>query len=76
MRTTPTLDDDVAAKIQEETLRTGKKFKETINSLLRSGLHAKKPEKKCFIVRAKALGYKENLDYNCVSVLLEKMEEV
>jgi hypothetical protein len=35
MRTTITLDDDVAALIESERARTGESFRETVNRLLR-----------------------------------------
>ena len=38
MRTTITLDDDVAAKIQLKVRRTGRPFKEIVNDALRTGL--------------------------------------
>lgn len=42
MRTTLTLDDDVAAKLEAEARRTGLSFKETVNTILRVGLDAKR----------------------------------
>lgn len=38
MRTTVTLDPDVAAKLKEETRRRGISFKEALNSSIRRGL--------------------------------------
>lgn len=38
MRTTVTLDPDVAAKLKEETRRRGISFKEALNSSVRRGL--------------------------------------
>ena len=38
MRTTLTLDDDVAAKLKAESRRAGRPFKEIVNETLRSGL--------------------------------------
>lgn len=38
MRTTLTLDDDVAVQVQEEQRRRGTSFRETVNALLRAGL--------------------------------------
>ncbi len=40
MRTTVTLDDDVAALVESERARTGESFRATINRLLRRGAHA------------------------------------
>lgn len=38
MRTTLTLDDDVAARLQAEARRTGRAFKVVVNDYLRAGL--------------------------------------
>lgn len=44
MRTTVTLDDDVAAKLKEEARRQKTSFKEVLNSSVRQGLRAGAPE--------------------------------
>ena len=54
MRTTLTLDDDVAARLKELARRKGISFKEAVNSVLRRGLTAtapRDPKKKGFRVR-------------------------
>jgi hypothetical protein len=43
MRTTITLDDDVAALIESERARTGETFRETVNRLLRRSARAAPP---------------------------------
>lgn len=43
MRTTLTLDDDVAAKLRELAHRRKLSFKEVVNSVLRRGLAAQEP---------------------------------
>ena len=45
MRTTLTLDDDVAAKVKDFVQRKQVSFKEAINTLLRRGLVAAQPRK-------------------------------
>lgn len=40
MRTTITLDDDVAVRLAEEQERRGASFKDTVNAVLRAGLDA------------------------------------
>lgn len=76
MRTTLTLDEDVAAKLKKETRRSGKSFKETVNELLRLGLTYRLEKKagKPFRVRARALGVTAGLDYDNVGELLEQLE--
>jgi len=78
VRTTLTLDDDVARLVQEEVRRSGDSFKGTVNTLLRQGLTASRnpqPEKP-FIVTPYPLGVGEMLDRRngCVSALLEELE--
>lgn len=43
MRTTVTLDDDVAALIESERARTGESFRAAVNRLLRRGARTTKP---------------------------------
>jgi len=40
MRTTLTLDDDVAVRVEQEVQRRGDSFKAVVNDLLRAGLDA------------------------------------
>lgn len=79
MRTTLTLDDDVAAKLKAEMRRTGRSFKETINEALRLAL----AQRTCvaqtkvdppFIIHAKDMGLRPGLNYDCISKLLEEIE--
>jgi Arc/MetJ family transcription regulator len=43
MRTTITLDDDVASRVEQLQRSTQRTFKEVVNDLLRQGLDAKPP---------------------------------
>ena len=76
MRTTLTLDEDVAAKLKTVMRQSGRSFKETVNETLRSGLawqdRAKKH--KPFKVHARNLGLRPGLDYDNVGKLLEQVE--
>ena len=76
MRTTLTLEDDVAARVKTESQRSGRSFKEVVNDLLRRGLEAKRPQRprKPFSVRARPLGVRPGLDYDNVADLLEQIE--
>jgi len=57
VRTTLTLDDDVAARLAAEARRTGRSFKDTVNDALRGGLDARqRPRAETFLVRARNLG--------------------
>lgn len=76
MRTTLTLDDDIAAKLKAEMRRTGRSLKETVNASLRAGLNPRRtrlPARR-FTVRARPLGLRPGLNYDKVSDLLEQLE--
>ncbi len=77
MRTTLSLDDDVAAKLEAEVRRSGKSFKETVNETLRRGLLASpvKPPDPPFRVKARDLGrLQPGLALDSVSSLLDQVE--
>lgn len=77
MRTTLTLDDDVAAKLRSETKKTGRPFKETVNHFLRLGLNARLEIKavKPFKVRARPLGLRPGLNYDNIGELIDQLED-
>ena len=75
MRTTLTLDDDVATKLKAEVRRTGSSLKQVVNDTLRRELN--KPAAKelpPFKVKARALGERPGLNYDNISELLEQIE--
>ncbi|HUJ50704.1 MAG TPA: hypothetical protein VLW25_10910 [Bryobacteraceae bacterium] len=75
IRTTITLDDDVAAKLKAAMRKSGKSFKETVNETLRTGLL--KPEtrpSKPFKIRAKKLGLKPGYSYDKPWEIIEEIE--
>jgi hypothetical protein len=75
MRTTLTLDNDVAAKLKEEMKRNGKSFKETVNTVLRKGLNTpKKLKVEPFNVLPKKLNPRATVDYDNIGELLEQIE--
>ena len=78
MRTTLTIDDDIAALVEQERRRTGDSFKGTVNRLLRHGLiNAKeKAATKPFEITPFPLGVGEMLDRHngCVSALIDELE--
>ena len=73
MRTTLTIDDDIAVLIEQEQRRSGASLKVTVNSLLRHGLMntQEKAVTKPFVVTPFPLGIG-----NCdkISELLEELE--
>lgn len=76
MRTTLTLDDDVARKLKDEVRQSGKSFRETVNEYLRRGLNARSEVKGVppFKVRARDLGSRPGLPYENIGDLLEQLE--
>lgn len=76
MRTTITIEEDVAAKLDEEMRRAGGSFKDTVNRLLRLGLEAarRRPSGKRFVVRARPLKAKPGVQFDCIGELLEQAE--
>lgn len=77
MRTTLTLDDDVAARLQAEARRTGRPFKTVVNERLRLALaqSAAVQKRKPFKVEPRAMGGpRAGLSYDNVESLLEDIE--
>jgi len=76
MRTTLTLDEDVAIQLQHEMRRTGKTFKQTVNDAVRTGLASRHAVASlpAFEVRARPMGVVQGLDYSNVTDLLEVAE--
>ena len=76
MRTTLTLDPDVAAKAKRAARQLGKPFNEVINSALRIGL-ADVPEPKPakpYKTKALPMGLRPGLSYDNMSELLAQAE--
>ena len=77
MRTTLTLDEDIAAKLKAETRRSGKSFKQLVNDLLRIALNSRRqaPPQRAFKIEARDLGrLKPGLSLDNVGELLEHAE--
>ena len=77
VRTTVTLDEDVAAKLRAETRRSGLPFKQALNDALRRGLNAKRSASRVerFRVAARDLGrVSPGLNLDNIGDLLEAVE--
>ncbi len=76
MRTTLTLDDDVAAKLRAETRRSGEPMKQVVNRVLRVGLNSKSQAKAAppFKVRSRNMGLRPGLSLDCVWRLIEQID--
>jgi Arc/MetJ family transcription regulator len=76
VRTTLTLDDDVAAKLQSMSRRSGQSFKDVVNEMLRRGLAdaAGPARRRPFRVHARDLGARRPGSFDSVADLLEQLE--
>jgi hypothetical protein len=77
MRTTLTLDDDVAAKLKAEVRRVGRPFREVLNETLRQGLVARRGQvaREPFRIKPRDLGsVRPGLSLDNVSDLIEQVE--
>ena len=75
MRTTLSLDDDVAQLLNKEARRSGDSFKKVVNRFLRAGLMAaKQPTRKPFIVKPWDLKPPAGLSFDNVEDLLDNLE--
>ncbi len=77
MRTTLTLDDDVAAKLKTESQRAGRPFREIVNETLRRGLESRRAtaQRRAFRVTARDLGnLKPGLSLDNIAELIEHLE--
>lgn len=72
MRTTLTIDDDVATLLKQEIRKSGEPFKQVVNRVLRLGfVAAKQPPQKPFKVKPINLGLPH---YDKVEEMLEFLE--
>jgi Ribbon-helix-helix protein, copG family len=71
VRTTLTLDDDVAKLLDKEVRKSGNSFKQVVNHFLRLGLTTKPPARKPFKVNPWHLGLPS---FEKVEELLEYLE--
>jgi hypothetical protein len=77
VRTTLTLDEDVATKLQTEARHSGRPFREVVNDTLRRGLLARREAMGSppFRVTARDLGeLRQGLSLDSVADMLEQIE--
>lgn len=77
MRTTLTIDDDIAVLVQQEVRRTGDSFKGTVNRLLRQGIVASKSKtaRKPIEIVPFNMGLMPGLNYDSIPELLDATEK-
>ena len=76
MRTTLTIDDDIAVLVEQEVRRTGDSFKRTVNRLLRRGLTVEEKDagRAPFVVTPLFMGVRAGQNYDNIEALLEELE--
>ncbi|MDX2079443.1 MAG: hypothetical protein SFU53_01530 [Terrimicrobiaceae bacterium] len=76
MRTTLTLDDDLAGILKKRSREFGRPFKEVVNSALRKGLQEELPfiQKAPPKVRSRALGLLPGYDPDRMNQLVDELE--
>jgi hypothetical protein len=75
MRTTLTLDPDVAAKLKEEARRQGVPFKEVVNTSLRRGLAGARRHAAPYRVEPRSMRAKRDLDLDQARHLADRLED-
>lgn len=76
MRTTLTIDDDIAAILEQESIRKGMKFKILLNKTLRRGLELeeiKRPSQK-ITIQTFPMGLKPGIDPDKMNQLTDALE--
>ena len=73
IRTTVTLDDDVATRVKAESLTRGASFRDTLNDLLRLALLGvdSGPHERSVNIKPFRMGFKPGLNHDSISSLLE-----
>jgi predicted CopG family antitoxin len=74
MRTTVTLDEDVARELERLQRERDISFKEAINSTLREGL-GRKPRRRAYRIKARALGLRSGIDLDKALQLAAELED-
>ncbi len=76
MRTTLTLDDDLAAILQRESRRRGLSFREVVNSTLRRGLTQDRADRALpkVVTRPHSFGFLQGIDPDKMNQLADELE--
>lgn len=76
MRTTLTIEDDIAVRIEERRRREGESLKQVVNGLLREGLRSGQgtPEVREYRTKAHALRMRPGFDTARLNQLVDELE--
>ncbi|MEM7051061.1 MAG: antitoxin [Acidobacteriota bacterium] len=75
MRTTVTLEEDVAQRLRETMAQSKVSFKQALNDALRRGLRGPRDDEDAFVVEARPMGLRAGLDPARLSDLAGELEE-
>lgn len=75
MRTTVTLDEDVAARLRQVSRERGISFKAALNGAIRLGLSAGAPPSRSFGVQARPLGIRPEVNIDKALSLAGEIED-
>ena len=76
MRTTLTLEPDIADRVSREVRRTGLSMKDVVNQALRTGLGigGKPPRPRPFRVEPHSFGFRPGIDLDRLNQLVDELE--
>jgi hypothetical protein len=76
VRTTLTLDEDVASRLKAEVRKTGQSFKQAVNEHLRASLSRRGERRRPgpFKVRSRPMKPEPGISFDSISQLLEEVE--
>jgi hypothetical protein len=76
VRTTLTLDADLAKKLKELAHRRGQSFKQTLNEVVRRGLAAqeRRPQRPRYVVTPHRGGFRPGIDPGKLNQLLDQLD--
>lgn len=76
VRTTLTLEDDVAAGLREVARQSGNSFKRVVNDVIRMGLNSRQAlgPRRRFVVKAHDTRVRPGVELDCAAALIEQIE--
>jgi predicted transcriptional regulator len=75
MRTTVTLDQDVAAKLQHAARERGVSFKAALNEAVRAGLDSERRSARPYRMRSRPMGVRRGVDLDRAGRLAGELED-
>jgi hypothetical protein len=73
-RTTLTLDDDVASRLDREVRRSGRPYRAVVNDALRRGLESSPPDMPPFLAEARPMGLRPGVQLDDIAGLLDLLD--